>query len=178
MIRNINGLEYELIYKKVKNINLRISDGSVKVSAPRGTSAAYIDDFVASRSHIVSKALAREALRTVLPRPDISSAEAVRYFTDITRRIYPRFSHYAFPFPQIKTRIMKRQWGNCRSTAGLITYNKYLYGLPERLIEFIAAHELAHMVYADHSPRFYALMDEIMPDHRARRTELSEYTIR
>lgn len=177
MIRNIGDITYELTYKKVKNINLRISDGAVKASAPYGTDAGYIDGFVASRARLIRRALERAAQKHTLPEPNVSAADAVSYFTAVTKRIYPLFAGCAFPFPKIKTRLMKRQWGNCRSAAGIITYNKYLYGMDERLVEFIAAHELAHMVYADHSKKFYALLDEIMPDHRARRAELSAYTI-
>ncbi len=169
MIRKINGIEYELTRKNVKNINLRISGGSVKVSARRGISAEFIDSFVASKKTFIERSLSREADRIPLFPPDVSTDEAAQYFTLITERIYPLFSRYGFPFPQIKARLMKSQWGNCRRAAGIITYNKYLYSLPASLAEFVAAHELAHMVVSAHSPAFYSVLDEIMPDHRTRR---------
>lgn len=178
MIRKIHGIEYELTRKNVKNINLRVTRGKIKVSAGNGIPASYIDAFVASKAEFIKKAAERAESRIPVPVPNITDNEALMYFTDITRRIYPRFSRFGFPFPSIKVRLMKSQWGNCRRANGLITYNKYLCSLPDRLAEFVAAHELSHMVISGHSAEFYAILDEAMPDHRARRAELSQYSIK
>ena len=44
-------LEYELTFKQVKNLNLRIgAGGEVKVSAPRGAGAGQADAFVAKKA--------------------------------------------------------------------------------------------------------------------------------
>ena len=49
-IRRVAGLEYELVRKKVKNLNLRVRrDGTVAVSVPLRTSADQADAFVAQR---------------------------------------------------------------------------------------------------------------------------------
>jgi len=40
------------------------------------------------------------------------------------------------------------------------------------VIDYVAAHELAHLVHLDHSPRFWAQVDELCPDSLARRAEL------
>ena len=46
---NFEKLEYELEYKKVKNINLRIrSDGSIYVSANKYVSQKRIEEFILS----------------------------------------------------------------------------------------------------------------------------------
>lgn len=176
MIRKIQGIEYELTRKNVKNINLRVTGGKVSVSARNGIPASYIDAFVASKSDFIKRAAERAESRIPIPVPDIDNIEALRYFTDITNRIYPRFSRFGFGFPSINVRLMKSQWGNCRRAAGIITYSKYLYALPAHLAEFVAAHELAHMVVSGHSAEFYAVLDEVMPDHRARRAELAKYS--
>lgn len=68
MIRtlNINGivLEYELEYKKVKNLNLRVrSDGSVYVSANRYVSRQQADAFVLKNASFILKARARMQAR-------------------------------------------------------------------------------------------------------------------
>ena len=36
-------------------------------------------------------------------------------------------------------------------------------------MEYVALHEVAHLVYPDHSARFYALIASIMPDYRDRK---------
>ena len=178
MIRTVNGIKYELTRKNVRNINLRISGGIVKVSARRGIPAEYIDSFVASKRAFIERALTRESNRIPLSPPNVSTAEAVRYFTAITERIYPLFARFSFPFPVIKARLMKSQWGNCRRAQNTVTFNTYLCSLPERCAEFVAAHELAHMVVNDHSPAFYAVLREVMPDCDLRKKELSKFSLR
>ena len=43
---------------------------------------------------------------------------------------------------------------------------------PLALIDYVAAHELAHLVHLDHSPRFWAQVAALCPDALARRAEL------
>jgi predicted metal-dependent hydrolase len=43
---------------------------------------------------------------------------------------------------------------------------------PLALIDYVAAHELAHLVHLDHSPRFWAQVAALCPDALARRIEL------
>lgn len=63
------------------------------------------------------------------------------------------------------------QWGSC-TRHGHIRLNWRLVQAPLALIDYVAAHELAHLVHLDHSPRFWAQVAELCPDALARRAEL------
>lgn len=65
----------------------------------------------------------------------------------------------------------RTQWGSC-TRRGHIRLNWRLVQAPLALIDYVAAHELAHLVHLDHSPRFWALVAELCPDALARRAEL------
>jgi len=65
------------------------------------------------------------------------------------------------------------RWGSC-SADGSIRMNARLIGYDEALIDYVCAHEACHLLEMNHSRRFYSLLDQIMPDHRARRTRLRE----
>lgn len=53
-------IDYTLVRKKVKNINMRVkADGSVSVSAPNRVSVKFIDDFVRSRYDFIKSSAAR-----------------------------------------------------------------------------------------------------------------------
>lgn len=53
-------IDYTLVRKKVKNINMRVkADGSVSVSAPNRVSAKFIDDFVRSRYDFIKNSVER-----------------------------------------------------------------------------------------------------------------------
>lgn len=69
-------IAFELQYKKVKNINLRIvKGGAVRVSAPRAASLAIIDSFVKSKAELILRAIDR--LSTVQPSCSYADGETV-----------------------------------------------------------------------------------------------------
>jgi len=63
------------------------------------------------------------------------------------------------------------QWGSC-TQRGHVRLNWRLVQAPLAIIDYVAAHELAHLVHLDHSPRFWAQVAVLCPDALARRAEL------
>ena len=63
------------------------------------------------------------------------------------------------------------QWGSC-TRRGHVRLNWRLVQAPLTLIDYVAAHELAHLVHLDHSPRFWAQVAALCPEALARRAEL------
>lgn len=63
------------------------------------------------------------------------------------------------------------QWGSC-TRRGHVRLNWRLVQAPLTLIDYVAAHELAHLIHLDHSPRFWAQVAALCPEALARRTEL------
>ena len=63
------------------------------------------------------------------------------------------------------------QWGSC-TRRGHVRLNWRLVQAPLTLIDYVAAHELAHLIHLDHSTRFWAQVAELCPDALARRAEL------
>lgn len=179
MERKIKNITYELTYKRVKNINMRIgSDGIVKVSAPFGADERFIDDFVWSRRRFIKEAKERTDSRSPVPEPDATPLEIYKRLYAVYKDIYNYcFSECGFDMPKLRIRAMKSQWGNCRRERGLITLNSYLYSLPDRYVEFIAAHELSHMLEPNHSRAFYNVLSAALPDHREREAELKRWKI-
>ncbi|MGN0162480.1 MAG: M48 family metallopeptidase [Candidatus Ornithomonoglobus sp.] len=178
MLRKIGNTEYELTFKRIRNINLRVSaDNKIKVSAPYGAEVDFIDNFVLSKRAFIDAAVSRNDMKAPTGEVMVADAEIYRRLYEIHREIYGLFSKYGFRLPSLKIRDMKSQWGNCRRAQGIITLNKRLYTLPRRLIELVAAHELSHMVQANHSAAFYAVLEGVMPDWRERDAELKRYKL-
>jgi predicted metal-dependent hydrolase len=48
---------------------------------------------------------------------------------------------------------------------------------PKPHIDYVVVHELSHLVERNHSPRFYLLLDRMMPGWRERRRQLNESRI-
>lgn len=171
-------ISYELTRKRVKNLNLRVErDGSVRVSAPARTSLAYVDAFVAGRADFIRKAQARlqgERSR-IETMPDVPEAMCRRRFQEAIDHLLPLFAAYDLPPITLKLRTMKSRWGSCAWARGTVTLNRRLYFAPAECLEYVALHELCHLVVHDHSPRFHALMTRLMPDWKSRKARLDRW---
>ena len=66
----------------------------------------------------------------------------------------------------------RTRWGSC-SANGRLLLNWRLMLLPPRLIDYVVAHELAHLRELSHSPRFWAVVTTLYPDYRSARRELN-----
>ncbi len=75
------------------------------------------------------------------------------------------------PVRKVVIRDQKRRWGSC-SPDGTIRLNWRLLGFPENLVDYVCAHEAAHLVEANHSPAFWRTVERLMPDWRAHRAEM------
>jgi predicted metal-dependent hydrolase len=112
---------------------------------------------IAARPDAELDALARRALQR----------RALEHFED-------RGAHFAArlgrPLPPVALSSARTRWGSCNRTS--VRLNWRLIHLPPTLIDYVVAHELAHLVEMNHSPRFWAEVERIYPDWREARAEL------
>ena len=77
------------------------------------------------------------------------------------------------PYGRITLRDTRSRWGSCSSSAGL-SYSWRLIMAPPEVLNYVAAHEVAHLEQMNHSPAFWALVAALMPDYQANRKWLRE----
>jgi hypothetical protein len=77
---------------------------------------------------------------------------------------------------QIAVRLQKTRWGSC-SSLGNLNINLRAVALPDPLREYIVVHEAAHLREQNHSKRFWLLVGDHYPDHRAAEAELRRYWV-
>ena len=75
----------------------------------------------------------------------------------------------------VKIRQMKTRWGSCNPYKSYINLNIELIKKPKACIEYVVFHELAHLLYLDHSKKFYDYLTLYMPDWQKRK-EILERT--
>jgi predicted metal-dependent hydrolase len=68
----------------------------------------------------------------------------------------------------------RTRWGSC-APDGSIRLNWRLVHFPVKIVDYVIAHELAHLVHLNHSPRFWAKVEALMPDYREARRMLRDY---
>ena len=66
----------------------------------------------------------------------------------------------------LSIRGQRTRWGSC-SSKGAVNLNWKLLAAPDRVIDYVVIHELAHLKHMDHSPRFWGLVERHFPDHLA-----------
>jgi len=79
----------------------------------------------------------------------------------------------------------KARWGSCRpprrqgfgatAEVGRIRYSWRLVLATEAVLDYVAAHECAHLIEANHSPRFWAVVHDLVGDHRPHRAWLKAH---
>lgn len=103
--------------------------------------------------------LRRRAREEIAPRAHAHAARLDRRITALT------------------VRDTRSRWGSC-SSGGALSFSWRLVLAPEAVLDYVVAHEVAHMVELNHSARFWNLVTELMPDHARPRHWLKQHGTR
>lgn len=171
----VAGIAFRLTRKRMKNIRLRVlaQSGLVRVSAPLQVDFAHVARFVASKHAWILRAQAHIAAQP--PEPNLTDLEPLRE---------PMRAQVAAMLPLWEQRIgvkstsfgikkMRTRWGSCNVRTKKVWLSLTLANKPIDLLEYVLVHELVHLLEANHSPRFYALMDNFLPDWQCKHRRLN-----
>ena len=103
--------------------------------------------------------------------------QCLTVFEDIMHEVHKKFVTYNIAFPQLKIRRMTSRWGSCQPFKGVITLNRWLIEAPKNCIEYVVFHEFCHFIHPDHSKKFYALLQIMLPDWKEYKRILEESII-
>ena len=137
--------------KRRKTVHARLVDGVVEVRMPARMSKADETRYVAE---LVDRIERREFEKMV----------------DVTQRAQQLAARYKLPTPT-SIRFVDNQmsrWGSCSIDTREIRLSSRLANYPGWVLDYVIVHELAHLVVADHSPAFYALVAPYARAERAR----------
>ncbi|NJM51559.1 MAG: M48 family metallopeptidase [Sphingomonadales bacterium] len=101
---------------------------------------------------------------------DLVEARLIRWLKEEARRIYTHeIAHYCAQAGEKPLKLQlgdpRSRWGSC-SSRGTIALSWRLIMAPDYVRRSVIAHEVAHIRHMDHSPAFYAWMDEIYEGNR------------
>jgi len=69
----------------------------------------------------------------------------------------------------------KSRWGSCSPHNRTIRYSWRVIMAPPAVVDYLAAHEVAHLVHADHSPAYWSVVQRLVGDHRPFRKWLRDH---
>ena len=111
--------------------------------------------------------------------PDVRAAIRATLSTAALTRIRERLNHYAPRIGKVPGRVtvreQKSRWGSC-SSKGNLNFNWKLIMAPPQALDYVVIHELCHLYEFNHSPRFWALVAEQMPDYEVWKKWLKAHT--
>ena len=110
--------------------------------------------------------------------PSVIKKKIDKWYCERARKIFQRRVEALFStvtwiesIPSLRLLKMKKQWGSC-SPQGKILLNSHLVKAPRECVDYVILHELCHLQEHNHSPRFYRLLDKVMPEWRLVKAKL------
>ncbi|MBR1669869.1 MAG: M48 family metallopeptidase [Butyrivibrio sp.] len=175
--------EIELIRSKRKSISIEITqDGRITVRAPLRVSVTEINRFIGEKADWIDKTLKKmEERRKKSEEGNLRelSGQEIKLLVTRAKRIIPqKVRHYAeqmgLTYGRITIRMQKSRWGSC-SSKGNLNFNCLLMRTPDEIIDYVVVHELCHLKEMNHSPRFWAEVEKVLPDYKDRRKWLRDH---
>jgi predicted metal-dependent hydrolase len=93
---------------------------------------------------------------------------------DLRTRVSVHAGRLGLTPARIFVRDQTTRWGSC-STTGALSFSWRLVLAPPFVLDYLAAHEVAHLAHMNHGPRFWAVVERIMPRHEEARAWLRKH---
>ena len=173
--------EIKLIRSRRKTISIEVTtDAQVIVRAPNRAPLSDINRFIGEKADWIDKSLnkMRQRKEEQSQKKELSPQEIKLLVTRAKRIIPQRVRYYAdimgVTYGRITIRMQKSRWGSC-SGKGNLNFNCLLMRTPETILDYVVVHELCHLKEMNHSPRFWAEVEKVLPDYKERRKWLKDH---
>lgn len=172
MKMKIGKYNVEVRRSKRKSAAIKITaDMQIVVFVPLYVSDNEIERMVISKSKWIDEHMLK-VQSTIDERSKLEKItfEQVKELADQAVEYIPkRVKYYAekenFVYNKITIKNLVSRWGSC-STKGNLNFNCLLMLTPDYVIDYIVVHELCHLREMNHSEKFWAEVEKIMPDYQ------------
>lgn len=170
-------IEYELVRSARRTIAVEIKTGRVIVRAPLRTSKVEINEFISSKTNWIKKHLEKSRQQQSISSETFSLEQiqklTVAALQDIPQRVRKYVAIIGVTVGRITIRNQKSRWGSC-SGKGNLNFNCLLMLCPEDVRDYVVVHELCHRKELNHSPRFWAEVEKVLPEYKVQKKWLKD----
>ena len=176
--------QIRVIRSKRKTIALEIRpDLTVLVRAPYWMADWQIRKFVDEKSDWLYTHLRemeeKQKKEAVRPKAAPLTSEELHALADEALRVIPKRVQFYAPivgvtYGRITIRNQHTRWGSC-SAKGNLNFNCLLMKAPPEVLDYVVVHELCHRLEMNHSPRFWAQVERVLPSYQNSRRWLREH---
>lgn len=168
----IGEYNVEVRRSKRKSAAIKITaDMQIVVFVPLYVSDNEIERMVISKSKWIDEHMLK-VQSTIDERSKLEKItfEQIKELADQAVEYIPkRVKYYSekenFVYNKITIKNLVSRWGSC-STKGNLNFNCLLMLTPDYVIDYIVVHELCHLREMNHSEKFWAEVEKIMPDYQ------------
>jgi predicted metal-dependent hydrolase len=90
---------------------------------------------------------------------------------DFTKAVERHCATLGVEYTSISIKDTRSRWGSCTAD-GSLSFSWRLVMAPAEVLDYVAAHECAHLIEMNHSPRFWSLVSKCCPDWKRQRAWL------
>lgn len=154
-------------------------DGKVEVRAPLRLPKRDIDAFVLKNADWIEKTRAKiqkrnEEKANIIPFTEEELAELKKL---AKHQLLPMVSDLSkvvgVDYKRVSVRAQKSRWGSC-SREGNLNFNCLLMLVPMSVRRYVVVHELCHRKEMNHSAKFWAEVEKVIPDYKEQRRWLKK----
>jgi predicted metal-dependent hydrolase len=139
--------------RRRRTISARRRGEAIEIRLPLGLSAEEEKNWI------------ERMTRRLQRRPPPGDDDLMRRAQSLSRR------HFAGELQPASVRWTDNQtsrWGSCTIDSGAIRLSSRMRDFPDWVVDYVLVHELAHLRYRSHGPRFNALVSRYARAERAR----------
>ena len=144
----------------------------------REDEVSYLGETLALTGEPGRRTVVRRGAELLVPPGDDRAALERWYRRRARAEIRPRLDDAcriaATSYAKLTIRAQRTRWASC-SADGAMSFNWRLLLAPAAVLDAVVWHEVCHLEVADHSPRFWALLERRCPDYRQHQRWLSRY---
>ena len=115
-------------------------------------------------------------------KPDLLRDACINVYHSLAKKhLKDRVKEYAEQMgvtpASVKINNAKGRWGSCSSQKSL-NFSWRLIMAEDDVIDYVVVHELAHIIEMNHSQKFWAVVDSVLPDYLERKSQLKKLQIK
>lgn len=178
-----HGWTVQIVKKRVKNANFRIRPEESRIlhlSIPYSMTYDEAEKLLEEPRIFRWVQNYEKKLREQLPDSEERREVGAEYFSvyqarlmEVLPDLFRRWeAALGVRCHKVTIKDTRSQWGSCSIRTGNISISVWLGAYPERCIEYVVVHELAHLLEAGHNERFYGILDRYYPQWRSCREQL------
>jgi predicted metal-dependent hydrolase len=147
----------------------------VRLTVPRSASERQVQRLLESQRQWIEVKRREQVPRLGLEPGSVSESEARVGARELAEALADAGAEeLGVRYARIRIGAQRTLWGSCSST-GTLSFNWRLVLAPYEVLDYVVMHELCHLSVANHSRRFWALLERHRPDWREQRAWLREY---